>query len=843
MAARTTVLGQAASAAAAMALAGYTAWGVPVEFFVAPDGRDDAAGTRLAPFASLTRARDALRELRQANHGALPGPATIWLRGGLYELPGPFELTPADSGTAAAPVTYSAVTGEVPILSGGRLVRGWQAHPAGYWSTTLSTAVAEDWVMNQLFTRRPGQAWFERRWRPARGLFVIAGLTDAPHRDPKGRIDHRNPQKEVYFRPGDIQPWQNLDDVELLFTHDWSSGRMHIAELDLKEHIVRFTEFPHYRIGHWYPGNRNPYLVENVKEDFGKPGEWYYDRPTGVLSYTPLADEDMAQLEVVVPRLERLLIATGDLKANAFVEQVVFRGMTWAHSAWRKAPHLYAEDFKRGCRQGFVDMPAAIELKAARHCRVERCRLVNLGSYGIDLAEGCHENCVEGNLLADLGTGGVKVGTVDRAAGFPVVPTGNVIANNRISEAGLVHYSGHGIWGGMCARTRIRHNVVTRTFYSSIAVGWSHDKQETGCRENVIEYNHVYDVMLLLDHGAGIYTLGNQPGTVIRGNLVHGTHQTTLHGPVKRPDWTAGALGFDDGSSNFVVEDNIIYDTPVPPAKALTEGRAKEMTVRNNTCGIRPDEAGFPAAAAARAGLEAPFRDLLQVPFRVTPSPILAMSLPPAGPPPASVDTFDPTPVGRPSAKAYCRVEDRGPGRGTDAIVVTDETAAEGPHSLKVVDAPGLSQPWIPYVAYSPNYSAGLATASFCLRLEAGAEIDLAWRGHHPRKEFSVGPQVLVQSGRLLVGGNDVATIPLATWVRFEMKARLGALDPGIGNAGAAAYGFWQLRVEVPGQEALVLKQLRHVDPEFRDLTQVMFVSTATQKTAFYIDSVRITCE
>jgi hypothetical protein len=829
--------------AAAVALAGCAAWSGPVEFFVAPDGQDAAAGTRAAPFASLVRAREALREVRRANGGALPGPATVWLRGGLYELPETFALAPTDGGTAAAPVTFSAVPDEVPILSGGHVVRGWVRQPAGHWSATLPTKAGEPWVVNQLFARRQGEGWYERRWRPTRGLFVIAGLTDAPHRDPKGRIDHRNPQQEVSFRPGDVQAWENLEDVELLFLHDWSSGRMRIAHLDLEQCIVRFTEFPHYRIGHWYPAGRNPYLVENLKEDFGKPGEWYFDRPTGLLLYTPLPDEDMGRSQFVVPRLERLVALTGDLKTDAFVEHISFRGIQFAHSAWRLPPHLYAEGFGRACRQGFVDMPAAVECRAARHCRFERCHFTNLGAYGVDLGDGCHENTVEGNLMVDLGTGGVKVGTVDRTASYPLLPTANVVANNLISEAGLVHYSGHGIWGGICARTQIRHNLVTRTFYSAIAVGWSHDTQETGCRENLIEFNHVHDVMLLLDHGAGIYTLGNQPGTVIRGNLIHDTHQTRLHGAIRRPDWTAGGLGFDDGSSNFVVEDNVLYDLPVPPALALTEGRAKEMTVRNNVCGIRPGEAGFPAEAAARAGLEARFRDLLQVPFRVSPSPILAMSLPPAGPPPALVDTFDKTPVGQPTVKGYCRLEDKAPGKGTDAIVVTDETAAEGPHSLKIVDAPGLSQPWIPYLSYSPGYSAGLATVAFCLRLGTGAEIDLAWRGRHPTREFSVGPQMLVKDGSLQVGGKAVGTVPLDTWVRIEVKARLGALDPGIGSAGATEYGVWQLRFEVPGRDPLLLTALPHGSPEFRDLTQVMFISTATQRAVFYLDSVRITCE
>src|SRR6266481_9215796 len=47
------------------------AWsGAPAEFCIATDGSDANPGTRAKPFATLERARDAIRELKQ--NGALP---------------------------------------------------------------------------------------------------------------------------------------------------------------------------------------------------------------------------------------------------------------------------------------------------------------------------------------------------------------------------------------------------------------------------------------------------------------------------------------------------------------------------------------------------------------------------------------------------------------------------------------------------------------------------------------------------------------------------------------------------------------------------------------------------
>jgi len=173
---------------------------------------------------------------------------------------------------------------------------------------------------------------------------------------------------------------------------------------------VRFTDYPHYRIGHWYPGGRNPYLVENVKEDLGEPGEWYLDRPSGKVFYAPAAGEEMSALETVAPRLERLLTVTGDLETSRYVEHLVFRGLSFAHSAWLMPPHRYAEQYNRRCRQGVVDMPAAVELDSARHCRFERCSFAHIGAYALDFGKGCHRNAAVGNVIYDAGAGGVKVG-------------------------------------------------------------------------------------------------------------------------------------------------------------------------------------------------------------------------------------------------------------------------------------------------------------------------------------------------------------------------------------------------------------------------------------------------
>ena len=97
----------------------------PLTLYVATDGNDAWSGTRAAPvadrsdgpFATLTKARDAIRE-RKGRDG-LAQPITVLVRGGKYYLAQPLVLRAEDSGTYECPITYAAYPGEQPIISGG----------------------------------------------------------------------------------------------------------------------------------------------------------------------------------------------------------------------------------------------------------------------------------------------------------------------------------------------------------------------------------------------------------------------------------------------------------------------------------------------------------------------------------------------------------------------------------------------------------------------------------------------------------------------------------------------------------------------------------------------------
>src|SRR5262249_17513648 len=174
-----------------------------------------------------------------------------------------------------------------------------------------------------------------------------------------------------------------------------------------------------------------------------------------------------------------------------------------------------------------------------------------------------------------------------------------------IREGGGVYPGCVGIWLSIADGTTVAHNLVHDLPYTGISVGWAWNANPTDARNNRIEYNHVHHVMKLMSDGAGIYTLGLQPGTVLRGNLIH---------DVERSGSAQGSsnngLYFDEGSKGFQVEDNIVYQVSGDPL-FLHQSHQNWHTWGNNSFGVAPDSPNFPRESAAKAGLEPRYRKRL----------------------------------------------------------------------------------------------------------------------------------------------------------------------------------------------------------------------------------------
>ena len=107
--------------------------------------------------------------------------------------------------------------------------------------------------------------------------------------------------------------------------------------------------------------------------------------------------------------------------------------------------------------------------------------------------------------------------------------------------------------------------------------------------------------MLKMADSGGIYTLGFQPGTVIRGNLIHDVDRT--HGRA-----LSNGMFIDEGSKGFLFERNIIYNTPDGPIR-YNQCKEEWHTFRDNLFVKGTEKPPLPPEAEA-AGLEQPYRGI-----------------------------------------------------------------------------------------------------------------------------------------------------------------------------------------------------------------------------------------
>ena len=123
--------------------------------------------------------------------------------------------------------------------------------------------------------------------------------------------------------------------------------------------------------------------------------------------------------------------------------------------------------------------------------------------------------------MRDLGAGGVKVGEMTWQHDPELLTQRCLLENNVIDGGGRLHPAAVGVWVGQNPYIQVRGNSIHDLYYTGISVGWSWGYQPNGAHDNEISDNRISMIGqgVLSDMG-GIYTLGPQPGTVIKGNRI-----------------------------------------------------------------------------------------------------------------------------------------------------------------------------------------------------------------------------------------------------------------------------------------------------------------------------------
>ena len=564
------------------------------DFFVATDGSDDNPGTKEKPFATLAKAQEAVRRLVAAG---LKADVTVLIRGGTYQLDRPLAFGPEDSATETAAITYAACPAEKVIVSGGRKIAGWQPAEGKIWTAGVPKVKEGEWYPRQLYVN--GRRAVRARTSGKDEDTVYYELSAA-------ELSKDLRRYTISFAPGVLAEWRNIADVEVMAAGNWAINRKRLESVDVKAGVAVLA--PPHAVGHSAirPGKGRWCYFENARELLDRPGEWYLDRRTGVLSYWPLPGEDMTGAETVVPVLRRLLEVTG--RPGQAVRNLHFKGISFEHTNWplpdlgylgiQACHHTIGKEWKRPWGR----IPAAVRWEYAEQCSLEDGTLAHLGGCGIELVTGCRGNLVRGNHVFDVSGNGVMLSGPKTEA---EVPKDDRISNNHVHACGVDYYGAVAIWVGFAQRAVISHNLVHDLPYSGISVGWQWNPQPTPCKENLVECNHVYDVMNRLCDGGCIYTLGLQPGTVIRGNHLHDVH---------RGRFSQGApnngMFIDQGSKGYLFERNVIYNTSAALVR-FNQCSRDWHTWRDNHFGEPLEVKQTGKQIIAAAGLQPPYRERL----------------------------------------------------------------------------------------------------------------------------------------------------------------------------------------------------------------------------------------
>jgi hypothetical protein len=536
------------------------------KYFVSPSGKDTYAGTIEKPFATLNRARLAIRGAHKLNQ---QDSIIVYLRKGVYSLKTSFVLDSLDSGDDNAPVVYSAYANEEVRINGSISIPVKKAIKVSD-ANILSRFVpeAKDHIL-QVNLKSAGihnygeikPRGFARPYEPAAmELFCndeAMKLSRWPNDSTvkigkvidKGSVprdgDTSNRGGKFSFNTSRPDRWANAKDIWIsgFFRYGYADDAVKVASLDLANRTIT-TQQPHlygFESGKVF----NRFYAFNLLEEIDQPGEYYIDREKGILYFYPPSETIQS---IALSILETPLLVLNNASHVIFrniifessrgigfymergtanrIEHCVFRNLGQVGIVLGKGIKSFDQLQHAGTGEPASQVIGSLYGHMYNHTTYERdagvdhlingCKIYNTGAGGIILGGGNRltlqkgNNRVENCYIHDFNR-------LERSyrAGINIDGVGNVIRNNEIhncpGSAILLHGNNH-----LIERNNIHHAVTDGDDMGAIYYG--RDPSEFGNKVVNNFFHHIGN-----DHGliVSVYHDDGACGMEVTGNIFY----------------------------------------------------------------------------------------------------------------------------------------------------------------------------------------------------------------------------------------------------------------------------------------------------------------------------------
>lgn len=405
---------------------GYNPEKVWKEFYVAMNGNDANDGSASAPFATLERARNAVREVNDNMQGDI----VVHIASGFYYMEDKLELLPEDSGTNGYNVVYLGDKNDMPVISGGKKIDGMKpsVEYPGLYEAKLdySEKILNLYVNGHSRELAANNRLIRGQKRPAY-METNEWYAEYPldNRHEYEWFDTETDKKVdgLYISKSDITEFDNLEDVVLVYNSSYQAYHMAIDEMfenpdNKDEYCVRITDYEFYSrpSAAMWPSGDKYFRIKNAFELLDSPGEFYYNRKTQTLYYMPYEDEDMATAEVIMP-VQSNLIAIRGYQRDEQAKNIVLEGLEFAHTMW----NLWAQRGGFWCTYSDTNMAygvdglaanfpsPAVSVGFAENITIKNNYFFGIGGTALWVPTEVKYFYVLGNAFSDVGDTGISV--------------------------------------------------------------------------------------------------------------------------------------------------------------------------------------------------------------------------------------------------------------------------------------------------------------------------------------------------------------------------------------------------------------------------------------------------